>query len=401
METPVFVSAARSAIGRFRGSLKDVHTSDLASTVARAAIGRAAIDASAIDEIVMSETYRADLPGCSARPVGLRAGVPLDVPSFNLNMHCASGLKAVVQAGQMIRCGDARTVLVVALESMSRAAFLVRGARNGFPLGHATLVDQLVQKGDPAKDPAFDPTAPWSMGETAENLAERYAISRERQDRYAWRSHQRAIAAWEAGRFASQIVPVPVPAGRAGTQPFVRDEHPRADTTLESLARLKPVFKPGGTVTAGNASGMNDGAAALVMMAESQARSLGLDVLGRLRGHAAAGVPPDIMGIGPVPATRRLLDRTGLSLDDFRVIELNEAFAAQTLACFDEYPALGAREDIINAHGSGISLGHPIGATGGILAVKALHELRRLGGGLALLTMCVGGGQGIAVAIES
>jgi acetyl-CoA C-acetyltransferase len=258
-----------------------------------------------------------------------------------------------------------------------------------------------VQKGDPAKDPAVDPTAAWSMGETAENLAERYRITRERQDAYAVESHRRAAAAWEAGRFDSQIVPIPVPAGKGGMQLFARDEHFRADTTAEALGRLKPVFKAGGTVTAGNSSGMNDGAAALVLMAERHAASLGLPVLGRLLGHAEVGVPPEIMGIGPVPATRRLLERTGLALGDFHVIELNEAFAAQTLACFDEYPELAAREATINANGSGISLGHPIGATGAILAVKALHELRRRGGGRGLLTMCIGGGQGIAVAIES
>jgi len=200
MPTPVFLSAVRSPIGRINGSLKDVHTADLASTVARAAIERAGLDGAAIDEVVMSETYRADLPGCSARPVALRAGVPLEVPASNVNMHCGSGLKAIVQAGQMIRCGDARTVLVVGLESMSRTAYLLRGARHGFGLGHAVLVDQLVQKGDPAKDTRFDPTGALSMGETAERLAELYGISRERQDRYALRSHQRAAAAWDAGR---------------------------------------------------------------------------------------------------------------------------------------------------------------------------------------------------------
>ena len=400
MPTPVFLSAVRSPIGRINGSLKDVHTADLASTVANAAIERAGLDGAAIDEVVMSETYRADLPGCSARPVALRAGVPLEVPASNVNMHCGSGLKAIVQAGQMIRCGDARTVLVVGLESMSRTAYLLRGARHGFGLGHAVLVDQLVQKGDPAKDTRFDPTGALSMGETAERLAELYGISRERQDRYALRSHQRAAAAWDAGRFDGQVVPIPVPAGKGQTRPFTRDEHPRADTTLEALARLAPVFTPGGTVTAGNSSGMNDAAAAVVLMADDHAASLGLEPLGRLKAHAAAGVPPEIMGIGPVPATRRVLDRTGLSLDAFRVIELNEAFAAQTLACFDEFPALGAREADVNVNGSGISLGHPIGATGTILAVKALHELARIGGGLGLLTMCVGGGQGIAVVIE-
>ncbi|MCL4847788.1 MAG: thiolase family protein [Acidobacteria bacterium] len=402
MSSPVvFVSAVRTAIGRFRGALKDVHTADLGSTVARAALERAGIDGSAIDEVYLSDTYRADLPGCSARPIGLRAGVPIEVPGHNLNMHCGTGLKAIVSAAQAIRCGDAHSALVVAMESMSRAAFLLRGARNGYPLGHAVIVDQLVQKGDPAKDPAIDPTAAMSMGETAEELASRYAVSREDQDAWAVRSHARAIAAQDAGRFDAQIVPVEVPGGKKGPTTFAVDEHPRRDTTLESLARLKPVFRAGGTVTAGNSSGMNDAAAALVLMSEDRARELGLEPLGRLVGHAAVGVPPEIMGIGPVPATKRLLDRTGRRLDDFSLIELNEAFAAQILACLRDYPELAAREDAINVNGSGISLGHPIGATGAILAVKALHELRRTGGGLGLLTMCIGGGQGIAVAIES
>lgn len=400
MTEVVFVSAVRSPIGRFRGALKDVHTADLGSTVARAALERAGIGGEAIDLVVMSETYRGDLPGCSGRPVALRAGVPIEVPAVNLNMHCGTGLKAIASAAQAIACGDASAVLVVAMESMSRAAFLLRGVRNGFPLGHAVLVDQLVQKGDPAKDHNVDPTAAKSMGETAEVLAERYRITREEQDAYALRSQQRAVAAQAAGRFDSQIVPIPV-AGKKETVMFAVDEHPRADTRLESLAKLKPVFSPTGTVTAGNASGMNDGAAALVLMSAERARQLGCAPTGRYLGHAVAGVPPEVMGLGPVPAIRKLLARRGLSLDEFRVIELNEAFAAQVLACFREYPELGARETDINTNGSGISLGHPIGATGSILAVKALHELARLGGGKGLLSMCIGGGQGVALAIEA
>jgi len=397
MEEVIIASAVRVPIGRFRGSLKDLHTIEMGTTVARAALERAGIDGSGVDEVVMSETYRGDLPGCSARPVALRAGVPVSVPGFNLNMHCGTGLKAIVQAGQMIRCGDAQTVLVVAMESMSRAAFLMRGARTGFPLGHVTLVDQLVQKGDPARIPAADPTAALSMGETAERLAEQYRISRQWQDEYALESQRRAARAQAECRFESQLVPIQVPVGRE-TKLFSQDEHPRPDTTLETLGRLPAVFKTGGTVTAGNSSGMNDGAAALVLMSASRARELGIDGLARVRGHASAGVPPEVMGLGPVPATQRLLERTGLRLGDFNVIELNEAFAVQVLACFEEYPALGQRRGDINVNGSGISLGHPIGATGAILAVKAVHELRRVGGGLALCTMCIGGGQGIAVA---
>ena len=401
MTDVVIVSAVRTAIGRFRGSLKDVHSADLGSLVARAALDRAGLAGEEVDEVVMSETYRGDLPGCSARPVALRAGVPIDVPGLNLNMHCGTGLAGIVQGGRAIRTGDAECVLLVAMESMSRAAFLVRGMRGGYPLGHATLVDQLVQKGDPAKDPAVDPTAALSMGETAEELATRHGITRAEQDAYAFASQQRAGHALREGRFRSQVVPVPVPGGKQGPTPFATDEHPRPDTTLEALGRLRPVFRPDGTVTAGNSSGMNDGAAALVLMSAERAKARGLEPLARLVGHAAVGVPPEVMGIGPVPATKRLLERTGRSLADFRVIELNEAFASQVLACFALYPELAARRDDINPNGSGISLGHPIGATGTILAVKAIHELRRVGGGLGLLTMCVGGGQGIAVAIES
>ena len=397
----VVVSAVRSAIGRFRGALKDVHPADLGSTVARAALERAHLDGPEVDEVVMAETYRADLPGCSARPVALRAGIPVEVPGANLNMHCGTGLKAIVAGGQMIRSGDADCVLVVAMESMSRAAFLLRGARSGFPLGHATIVDQLVQKGDPAKDPAVDPTAALSMGETAELLAERYVISREEQDQYACGAQARAAAALREHRFAEQIVPIKVPVRGQAPAEFKVDEHPRPDTSIESLARLKPVFRAGGTVTAGNSSGMNDGAAALVLMSVTRARERGLAPLARLDGQASAGVPPEVMGLGPVPATRKLLQRTGRRLQDFATIELNEAFAAQVLACFREYPELAERGPVINVNGSGIALGHPIGATGAILAVKAVHELRRLGGGLGLLTMCIGGGQGIAVSIEA
>ena len=395
----VVASAVRLPIGRFRGALKDVHTIELGATVARAALGRAGIAPSDVDEIVVSETYRGDLPGCSARPIGLKAGLPIETPGLTLNMHCGTGLRAIVHAAQTIRVGDAGVVLVVAVESMSRAAFLMRGVRNGFPLGHAVLVDQLVQKGDPAKDPAIDPTARLSMGETAERLAEKYRISRQEQDEYAVRSQACAARALSERRFADQIVPIPVPSGK-GTVLFEVDEHPRPGARLEDLATLRPVFKSDGTVTAGNSSGMNDGAAALVLMSSERAKALGVQPLGRVLGHASVGVPPDEMGLGPVPATRKLLARHGMQLSDFRVIELNEAFAAQVLACFAEYPELRERLDVINVNGSGISLGHPIGATGGILAVKALHELRRIGGGAGLLTMCIGGGQGIAVAVE-
>ncbi len=401
MRQVVITSAVRLPIGRFLGSLKEVHTGEMGATVAKAALDRSGIEGSCVDEVVTSETYRGDLPGCSARPIGLKAGVPLEVPGFNLNMHCGTGLKAVVLASQMIRCGDADVVLVITVESMSRAAFFLRNARAGFRLGHATVVDQLVQKGDPARDPRLDPTAKFSMGETAENLAEKYSISRERQDEYALRSQQRAAEAMREDRFASQLVPIEVPRGRNETALFDEDEHPRPDATIEALARLRPIFRDGGTVTAGNSSGMNDGAAALVLMSEERARGLGAERLGRLVGHASAGVAPEHMGLGPVPATRKFLRRIERGLDDFAVIELNEAFAAQVLACFEEYPELGQKLDRINVNGSGISLGHPIGATGGILAVKALHELRRIGGGLGLLTMCIGGGQGIAVAVET
>ena len=399
MTDVVVQSAVRLPIGRFRGALKDIHTARLGETVARAAIERAGIDPAEIDEVVMSETYRGDLPGCSARPVALRAGVPLATPGVNLNMHCGSGLKALVVASQMIRAGDAEVVLVVAMESMSRAVYFLRGARSGFGLGHATLVDQLVQKGDPARDPAVDPTAALSMGETAERLAEKYQISRTRQDEYALRSQRAAGRALAERRFEGQVVPIEVSSGKTAIT-FSVDEHPRPETTLEVLAKLPPVFKPGGTVTAGNSSGMNDGAAALLLMSAERARSLGREPLGRLRGHASVGVLPEEMGLGPVPATQKLLARTAFALTDFKLIELNEAFAAQVLACLDEYAELARLSDRINVNGSGISLGHPIGATGGILAVKLVHELRRTGGGLGLATMCVGGGQGIALALE-
>ncbi len=400
MHDVVFASAARLPVGRFLGSMQRVNTVLMGEAVARAALRRAAVEPDAVDAVLMSETYRGDLPGCSARPVGLRAGLPVEVPGFNLNMHCGSGLQAIVVGSQMIRCGDAATVLVVAMESMSRAAYLLRGAREGFRLGHAKVVDQLVQKGDPAKDPRLDPTARLSMGETAEHLADKHRISRQRQDELAVRSQRNAGQAIEAGRFSEQIVPIEVPEGKRDHRIFDTDEHPRPDTSLDKLARLRPIFREGGTVTAGNSSGMNDGAAALVLMSSKRAGEVGVEPLGRLLGHAAAGVDPDQMGLGPVPATRAFLARTGLALESFSTIELNEAFAAQVLACFAEYPELGEQIDRINVNGSGISLGHPIGATGAILAVKALYELKRIGGGKGLCTMCIGGGQGIALGVE-
>ena len=401
MREVVITSAVRLPVGRFLGSLKEVHTGEMGATVAKAALNRSGIDGTNVDEVVTAETYRGDLPGCSARSIALKAGLPLEVPGFNLNMHCGTGLKALIVASQMIRSGDADIVLVITVESMSRAVFFLRNARTGFRLGHATVVDQLVQKGDPARDPNQDPTAQFSMGETAENLAEQYAISRERQDEYALRSQQRAAEAVREERFKSQLIPIEVRRGHKERALFEVDEHPRPDATIEALARLRPVFKANGTVTAGNSSGMNDGAAAMVLMSEERARKEGVEPLGRVIGHASVGVRPEHMGLGPVPATQKLLARVKRHLDDFRVIELNEAFAAQVLACFEEYPALEQKNDLVNVNGSGISLGHPIGATGGILAVKALYELRRIGGGLGLLTMCIGGGQGIAVAVET
>ena len=385
------VSTARTAIGTFGGSLKDVPNTQLATTVVRAAIARAGIAADAVGHVVMGNVIPTDTKDAYlARVAAIDAGCPIETPAFNVNRLCGSGLQAIVSAAQAIALGDCDVAIGGGSESMSRGPYFDQAARYGARMGDAKSIDYMLGI-------LHDPWQKMHMGITAENVAERYGISRQMQDELAVLSQQRAAAAMAAGYFKEQITPVEI-ATRKGVVLFQEDEHVRASTTLETLAGMKPAFKKdGGTVTAGNASGINDGASAVVLAAGERVAALGLKPLARLVGYAHAGVEPAYMGIGPVPATRKVLERTGLKLADIDVIEANEAFAAQACAVAQE---LGFDPTKVNPNGSGISLGHPVGATGAIITTKAIAELHRTGGRYALVTMCIGGGQGIAAIFE-
>ncbi len=386
----VIVGTARTAIGGFGGSLKDVPLTRLATVAVKAALERSGAAADAIGHVVMgnvipTETNDAYL----SRVAAIDAGIPIGTPAFNVNRLCGSGLQAIVSAAQSIALGDCEVAIGGGAESMSRGPYFVPSARWGTRLGDGALVDYM-------NGILHDPWQKIHMGVTAENVAARYGIDREAQDALALESQRRAARAIAEGRFKDQIVPVEI-ASRKGTVVFDTDEHVRGDVTPEGLAKMKPVFKKDGSVTAGNASGLNDGAAAVVLADARRAEALGLKPLARLVGYAHAGVEPDYMGIGPIPATRKVLERTGLSVADLDVIESNEAFAAQACAVIRELDFDLAK---VNPNGSGISLGHPVGATGAIITVKAIHELHRTGGRYALVTMCIGGGQGIAAIFE-
>ncbi|KAF1853460.1 hypothetical protein Lal_00013817 [Lupinus albus] len=386
----VIVGAARTAIGGFGGSLKDVPLTRLATVAVKAALERSGAAPDAVGHLVMgnvipTETNDAYL----SRVAAIDAGLPIGTPAFNVNRLCGSGLQAIVSAAQSIALGDCDVAIGAGAESMSRGPYFVPGARWGTRLGDGALVDYM-------NGILHDPWQKSHMGVTAENVAARYGIDRESQDALALESQRRAAHAIAEGRFKDQIVPVEI-ASRKGTIVFDTDEHVRGDVTPEGLAKMKPVFKKDGSVTAGNASGLNDGAAAVVLADARRAEALGLKPLARLVGYAHAGVEPDYMGIGPIPATRKVLERTGLSVGDLDVIESNEAFAAQACAVIRELDFDPAK---VNPNGSGISLGHPVGATGAIITVKAIHELHRTGGRYALVTMCIGGGQGIAAIFE-
>ncbi len=385
------VSTARTAIGTFGGSLKDVPNTQLATTAVKAAIARAGIAADAVGHVVMGNVIPTDTKDAYlSRVAAIDAGCPIETPAFNVNRLCGSGLQAIVSAAQAIRLGDCDVAIGGGSESMSRGPYFDQASRWGARMGDAKSIDYMLGI-------LHDPWQKMHMGITAENVAERYRISRSMQDELAVLSQQRAAAAIEAGRFKEQIVTVEI-ASRKGTVLFDTDEHVRAATTLETLAGMKPAFKKeGGSVTAGNASGINDGAAAVTLVAGDRVQALGVKPLARLVGYAHAGVEPAYMGIGPVPATQKVLARTGLKIQDMDVIEANEAFAAQACAVIQE---LGLDPAKVNPNGSGISLGHPVGATGAIITTKAVYELHRTGGRYALVTMCIGGGQGIAAIFE-
>lgn len=389
--TDVFlVSAMRTAIGTFGGALKDIPPAELGVATAKAAIAQAGIPVDAIGHAVYGQVLPSEpADAYLARVIAVKAGVPVETPAFTVNRLCGSGLQAIVSAAQALKLGDCEVALAGGAESMSRTPFQLPTHRWGRKLGDATLVDGLNEG---LKDP-FDKVL---MGITAENVAERHQVDRARQDALALESHRRAARAIAEGRFDGQIVPVMV--GRRGRQTEFRvDEHVRAEVGADDLAALRPVFKADGTVTAGNASGINDGAASVVLATGDAVRRHGLKPLARLVAYAHAGVEPLYMGMGPVPATRAALVRAGLKVDDLDVVESNEAFAAQACAVAD---ALGFDPGKTNPNGSGISLGHPVGATGAIITVKLVHELHRTGGRLGLATMCIGGGQGIAAIFE-
>lgn len=386
----VVLGAARTAIGTFGGSLKDVPLSTLATTAVTAALARSGVNAGDVGHVVMGNVIPTEpRDAYLSRVAAIDSGIPQEVPAFNVNRLCGSGLQAIVSAAQSVLLGDAEIAIGAGAEAMSRGPYLLPAARWGARMGDTQMLDYM-------NGILHDPWEKVHMGITAENVAARHGISREMQDELALESQRRAARAIAAGYFREQIVPVEI-ATRKGTVVFDTDEHVRADATIESLAKMKAVFKKDGTVTAGNASGINDGAAALVLADADRAAALGLKPLARLVGYAHAGVEPLYMGIGPVPATRLVLQKTGLRIQDLDVIESNEAFAAQACAVARELDLDPAK---VNPNGSGISLGHPVGATGAIIATKAIYELHRTGGRYALVTMCIGGGQGIAAIFE-
>lgn len=391
MTDVVVAGAYRTAIGSFGKSLKDVPPSDLATTVLKATLERTGVAADRVGHVVMGHVVNTEPRDMYiSRVATLNAGMPDSTPAFNVNRLCGSGLQAIVSAAQAIQLGDTDVAIGAGTESMSRAPYLAQGQRWGSRMGDSQLVDMMVGA-------LSDPFDKVHMGITAENVAERYDISREEQDALALSSHQRAQKAIQEGRFKDQIVPVTLKS-RRGETIFDTDEHVRLDASAEDFSKLRPVFKrDGGTVTAGNASGINDGAGAVLLMSASAAEEQGIKPMARLVAYGHAGVEPLYMGIGPVPATRKALDKAGLSIDQMDVVEANEAFAAQACAVSKE---LGMDAERVNPNGSGISLGHPIGATGAIITVKALHELQRIQGRYALVTMCIGGGQGIAAIFE-
>ncbi|CAG2153368.1 beta-ketothiolase BktB [Cupriavidus numazuensis] len=390
MKDVFIVSGARTAIGTFGGSLKDLSPTKLGAIVVREAARRAGVELSEIDHSVFGTvipTEAADL--FLGRTVAIEAGAPDSTLGLTLNRLCGSGAQAIVTAAQQIQLGESSIAVAGGAESMSRAPYAVEGMRYGQRMGDGKLYDWLTNT-------LSDPFGHGHMGCTAENVAEKFGISRERQDTYALESHSRAARAIEAGRFSEQIVPVALKT-RKGVELFVTDEHVRADTNLEGLAKLRPAFREGGTVTAGNASGINDGAAAVLLASGDEVDRRKLTPIGRIVSWGLAGVPPEIMGVGPVHAVPVALERAGLAIADIDVIESNEAFAAQAISVID---GLGLDTTKVNPNGGAIALGHPLGATGAILTVKALYELKRVGGRYGLITMCIGGGQGIALIVE-
>ncbi|QXI08360.1 acetyl-CoA C-acetyltransferase [Pseudomonas tensinigenes] len=391
MQDVVIVAATRTAIGSFQGSLASVSAVDLGAAVIRQLLEQTGLDGAQVDEVIMGQVLTAGAGQNPARQSAIKAGLPHAVPALTLNKVCGSGLKALHLGAQAIRCGDAEVIIAGGQENMSLSNYVMPGARTGLRMGHAQIVDTMISDG------LWDAFNDYHMGITAENLVDKYEISREQQDAFAAASQQKAAAAIEAGRFVDEITPILIPQRKGDPVAFKVDEQPRGDTTAESLAKLRPAFKKDGSVTAGNASSLNDGAAAVILMSAEKAKSLGLPVLAKIAAYANAGVDPAIMGIGPVSATRRCLDKAGWNIDQLDLIEANEAFAAQSLAVAKD---LQWDLDKVNVNGGAIALGHPIGASGCRVLVTLLHEMIKRDAKKGLATLCIGGGQGVALALE-
>lgn len=391
MREVVIVSAVRTAIGSYNGSLAEVSAVELGALVIEEAIKKAKVDAIQVDEVIMGNVLQSGLGQNPARQAALKAGLPLEIPALSINKVCGSGLEAVNLAARAILAGDAEIVVAGGMESMSNAPYLLEKARRGYRMGHSELIDSMI------KDGLWCATNDYHMGITAENVAEKYGITREMQDELAALSQERAAKAIEEGVFKEEIVPVIIPQRKGSPIAFDTDEYPKKGTSLEKLAALRSAFKKAGSVTAGNASGINDGAAALVIMSLEKAQQLGIIPLARIRSFASAGVDPSLMGIGPVPASKKALSKAGLTVADLDLVEANEAFAAQFLAVGKE---LGFDKEKVNVHGGAIALGHPVGASGARILVTLLHAMKRRDANVGLATLCIGGGQGVATIVE-
>lgn len=391
MHEVVIVAATRTAIGSFQGSLASISAPQLGAIVLRRLLEQTGVNPEHVDEVILGQVLTAGSGQNPARQTAIHAGLPVTTPAFTLNKVCGSGLKALHLGAQAIRCGDAEVIIAGGQENMSLSPYIMPGARTGLRMGHGKVVDSMIEDG------LWDAFNDIHMGITAENLAEKYQLSREQQDAFAAASQQKAIEAIAAGRFVAEITPVSIPQRKGDPLIFDTDEQPRAGTTAQSLAKLRPAFKKDGTVTAGNASSLNDGAAAVMLMSAEKAKALGLPVLARIVAYANAGVDPTIMGIGPVAATQKCLSKAGWAIADLDLIEANEAFAAQSLSVNQE---LGWDTSKINVNGGAIAIGHPIGASGCRILVSLVHEMIRRDAKKGLATLCIGGGQGVALAIE-
>jgi acetyl-CoA C-acetyltransferase len=397
MRRVAIVSPVRTAVGNFGGTLRDVSAAELASIVIKETLDRSGVDPAQVDDVILGHGYPSGENPAIGRLAGLKAGLPIEVPGYQLDRRCSSGLQAILNASMLVQTDNADVVIAGGVESMSSAEFYSNESRWGARFGSVTFHDRLARaRVTISPDERFGPI-PGGMVETAENLAREYEIARAEQDGYALRSHQRAVAAQSEGRFDKEIVAVPVPQRRGDPVPFEKDEGPRADTNMETLARLRPVMRDG-SVSAGNASSQNDAASVCLVVAEDKVEELGVTPMAYLRGWAVTGCHPAYMGIGPVPSVNKVMGKVGMSLEDMDLIELNEAFAAQVLSVLREWKL--PNEDNLNVNGSGISLGHPIAATGARILTTLLHEMERRDAQFGLETMCVGGGQGVAAVFE-